>query len=163
MEIERKWLLNRLPLEKERCENHYLIWQSYLVAEDGYEVRVRRAETLPGHKGSAISPYKFTFKTGGDLARIETECELDYGEYIEYIEAIHQVPIKKEYFSFIVDGYSVEISVVDNSWIYAEVEFPSESIAHEYEFPWPELVISEITYNKDYKMKNYWNETRMNK
>ena len=45
--------------------------------------------------------------------------------------------------------------------MYAEVEFETEEDADNYVFPWPELIIREVTNEKEYKMKNYWKRTRL--
>ena len=148
MEIERKWLLNKLPDT-----------QSYVY--DDCEIRVRYAKPAPDHKGGPISRYKFTFKGSGLLSRIETEKELSGKEYDEYMNVIPQRPITKDYYTYFVGPYKIEVSKVDNSWIYAEVEFDSEEEAKNYVFPWPELVIQEVTYDEEYKMKNYWKDTRL--
>jgi len=41
------------------------------------------------------------------------------------------------------------------------VEFNNELEAINYDFPWPSLVIEDVTENKEYKMKNYWRKTRL--
>lgn len=161
MEIERKWRLT--GFSKMPYIDHKYIWQSYLAIHDDCEVRVRLCESAKDDHGEEISTYNFTYKSGGTLSRLEVEKVLTKEQYKEIIKYIEKPAIFKDYFSYFIDYYKIEISKVDDDWFYAEVEFDSEDEANNYNFPWPELVIEEITNDDKYKMKNYWKQTRMKK
>ena len=70
--------------------------------------------------------------------------------------------IHKDYRKYIVDGNVLECSVVDpemnTEFCYGEVEFNNEKDASEFE--WPFEGATDVTYDKSYKMKNYWLRTR---
>jgi len=159
-EIERKWLVKGFP-EGIQPIDAYIIEQSYLISGEE-EVRLRRAAPLPGYPGS-MSPYKMTFKGPGIYSRKEVEIELAWDQFHTLASAIEGEPIKKEYHRYVVYGYIIEVSRVDNQWYYAEVEFDNEKEMKNFVFPWPEIVIKEVTEDKNYKMKNYWNFKNKNK
>lgn len=161
MEIERKWLIKSFP--KAEHVNHCWILQSYLTIHDDCEARVRQSLPAPDHYGKEISRYKFTYKQGNGLSRLEVEKELTENVYQEALSTISYSPITKDYYTYFINGYKVEVSKVDSNWFYAEVEFKSEEEANAYQFPWPELVIEEVTNSNRYKMKNYWKETRLHR
>ena len=157
MEIERKWLLKEFPHVP--YNGQYIVHQSYVVATKDAELRIRSCATM---FGKFKSPYKLTYKNDGDLSRIENEIEINLDQYIKLKNCIPQEyeAIKKVFQTYEWGDRTVEVSFVDGKWYYAEVEFDSEEEALAYEFPWPDLIIKEVTYNKEYKMKNYWNNTR---
>lgn len=158
-EIERKWLLSNFPEGKEPS-NEYMIYQSYLVASDEIEIRIRLAS--PTEKTtSIISSHKLTIKSNGDLVREENEIELSPANYAAIAQLINKPAIKKLYRTYILDnGIKLEVSQVDEKWFYAEVEFNSETEAESFVFPWQDLVKKEVTYDEHFKMKNYWKTTR---
>ena len=158
-EIERKWLVKGFP-EGIQPIDAYIIEQLYLISGEE-EVRLRRSAPLPGYPGS-MSPYKMTFKGPGTYSRKEVEIELVWDQFYTLASAIEGEPIKKEYHKYIVYGYMIEISRVDDNWYYAEAEFNNEDEMKKFEFPWPELIIKEVTYDNFYKMKNYWNRKNAN-
>lgn len=161
IELERKWLVKDFP-EGVRPVEAYKIYQSYLIAGEE-EARLRRAVPEVGYPGR-MSAYKLTFKGPGTSSRKEVEIELMQSQYFLLLDFVKDgaQPIIKEYRKYQVGDRIVEISKVDDDWFYAEVEFPSSSTSNflAYEFPWPELVIKDVTTDTDYKMKNYWLRTR---
>lgn len=161
-EIERKWLIKGFPkgVDIDYIADSYLIKQSYLIAGEE-ELRLREAVPmlcLPGK----IAPYKMTFKGPGTYSREEVEIELAYNQYKTLFASVKGQPIEKLYYKYVIDGYTIEVSRVDNEWYYAEVEFDNEKEMRKFEFPWPELIIKEVTYDNFYKMKNYWNRKNTN-
>lgn len=160
MEIERKWLIKEFPFMPHY--GHYWIKQSYIAVHDDCEARVRWSVPASDNNAKKVSPFKFTFKTNGGLSRMETEREISQDEYLQYIMMIGKPAIEKDYYTYLVDNHKIEVSQVDNEWYYAEVEFNNEIEARGYQFPWPELVIEEVTYDNKYRMKNYWVDTRLN-
>ena len=155
-EIERKWLLKGFPQGEEPLVS-YFIKQTYLVADD-YEVRLRRACPKGGYSSYIISPYKLTIKGPGTISRKEVEFELSEAQYFEAMRFVEpgRIPIVKNYKKYLYVDHTIEISQVDFEWYYAEVEFDTEEEAKAYQFPWPDLIIKEITEDSEYKMKNYW-------
>ena len=159
LEIERKWLVSGFP-EEIQPKKASMIEQSYLIAGDS-EVRIRHAEPIEGYP-PFMSSYKMTLKGPGTLARKEIETELTDVQFLKLMKFLDkdQPPIIKEFYIYNMGGKRIEISRVDGSWYYAEVEFKSDENFFIYQFPWPELVIKEVTNVEKYKMKNYWRQTR---
>lgn len=162
VEIERKWLVKGFP-DGVQPIGRYLIKQSYLIAEpDGTEVRLRECISLWADQPQ-LSPYKMTIKSNGNIERNEFEIELTKEQYDKLFTQIdpNKKPIEKYYAKYQVDDKTVEISEVDGQFYYAEVEF-SEADADffSYVFPWPYLVIQDVTLDSKFKMKNYWLKTR---
>lgn len=149
MEIERKWLLDKLPDLKP--VKYGLIEQSYISTEP-VEVRLRKS-----YFDNEIFFY-LTIKGEGDLAREEVEIELLAQQYEALSYFIQKSPIKKEYWVFNLDGYKLEVSNVDGRFLYGEIEFDTLEQAEAFKMPLDRAI--EITYNSSYKMKNYWNENK---
>ena len=154
MEIERKWLLRRMPTVKPDAE----YWMEQFYVSFDPEIRLRRinmkgvVETFPS--------YIMTLKGNGDLSRVEEETEVSEGFYLTALDLANCEPLQKNYLIYEVDGHKIEVNVVlgKESFVYAEVEFGTEDEARDYNFPWPELVEREVTYDPNYKMKVRWRE-----
>lgn len=165
MEIERKWLLSDLPKNLE-ADARYILQTSY-ISHGKNEVRIRSAfhDDSVGTKetwGEIYCRYKLTIKGPGALSRTEVEFILSREQYDELSALIKPEPILKDYHEYHINGKRIEISRVDNDWVYAEVEFESEKEANDYVLPKEiqEVLVREITYEPEYKMKNYWSRTR---
>lgn len=158
-EIERKWLVKGFP-QNVTPDEVYVIGQNYLSSGEN-ECRIREAFAAPGFPKN-MSMFKMTLKGPGEAVRRETEIELRSDQFSELAGFCDgKKPIVKMYHKYHVDGRTVEISRVDDEWYYAEVEFQKyDKDFVTYEFPWPEIVEKEVTYDDSYKMKNYWNRTR---
>lgn len=155
MEIERKWLLNGFPASIYKTEGEFHICQSYLSTIE--EVRIRSMQDL--HDKESTVDYFLSFKTSGDLTREEVEIKIDENTYERIYAMINYPPIQKDYRRYEFAGFIIEISKVDDSWYYGEVEFENEEVANEFKFPFTDLIIKEVTDDPDYKMRNYWNRT----
>ena len=155
-EIERKWLVKGFPKGVDYLIS-YFIKQTYLIADDN-EVRIRTAHPKGPSPYYTISPYKLTIKGPGTISRKEVEFELSKAQYFEAMRFVEpgRIPIVKNYKKYLHVDHTIEISQVDFEWYYAEVEFDTEEEAKAYQFPWPDLIIKEITEDPEYKMKNYW-------
>ena len=165
MEIERKFLMDKMPTELTPLEC-YQIEQGYLSINP--EVRIRRK------KDRTDESYKITIKSDGDLAREEIEMKIDYYQYAKLKEMINLPMIQKDYYIYRIrlprdkriNEYTIhdlEFSIVDkgtpNEFMYAEIEFFDEEDANEYI---PDYFLGkEVTYDPNYKMKNYWVRTRL--
>jgi len=135
-------------------------YQSYISINP--EVRIRKRINLSLFGNEESVNYKLCFKSDGDLSREEVEVDITEDKYYNLLHMISGEPIKKEYRQFnIYDTYIAECSIVDNDWMYAEVEFNSEEDANNF-IP-PDWFGEEVTYDKNYKMKNYWKQTRLSK
>lgn len=138
---------------------HAEIYQGYISTKP--EVRVRSYRVLEG-KNKGWYDYKLTVKSSGDLVREEIETYISEKFFEEVVQFIGKPFIHKDYRKYDVDGSIVECSVVDagtdNEFCYAEVEFVTEDEAAKFEWMLGDAV--DITYDKSYKMKNYWTRTR---
>ena len=157
METERKWLIKGFPNKSFVIDYSAAIDQAYLSIDP--EVRIRRSIV---EEGSNIATNCFlAIKSNGTLSRSEVEIEISDDQYEELRRFMLFEPIGKKYRVYDFAGYRIEMSIVDNTWYYAEVEFKSEKEAEEFEFPFPNLVIKEVTEDLNFKMKNYWKHSRI--
>lgn len=149
MEIERKWLLKKIPTKYKEVK-HSWIEQFYVSIEP--EVRLRK------NLNSNV-PYRITVKGNGTLSREEFESPISQEFYNKVKAFIGMPPIQKDYYVFNCEGYPLCVSTVDNgAFIYAEIEFESEEQARNYILPIDDAI--EVTDNPEYKMKNYWIRSR---
>ncbi len=139
MEIERKYLLERLP---EHLENYsfHLIEQAYLCTAP--VVRVRRED----------NHYYLTYKGGGLLMREEYNLPLNSSSY-EHLKAKAdgQIITKKRYLIPIDSSYTVELDVFSGAYeglFLAEVEFPTKEAADQF-LP-PDWFGKEVTFDPRY-------------
>jgi len=155
LEIERKFLIKGFPEGLEIL--------SEVELEEGYlchkpEIRIRKAVD----KRTGVEEFHMTLKSRGDLTRTEIETDIDAGFFYDALELLGYTPVKKNYKRYKLGAWELEVSHVDagtiNEFFYAEIEFPTEADAKE--FDPPSYLGREITYNEDYKMKNYWKRTR---
>ena len=161
-EIERKWLLKGGDFDFPDDVNivREQLWQYYLdVTFDAngkiaHEIRIR-------YKAGSNNG-KMTFKSGSGLERIEIEDKLfSARKFVAKLsKETGKNPIKKEKFTIFSKGKPIEICIVDDAWSYAEVEFDSVQEAKKYVFPFPEMIISEVTDVLKYSMAYYWKSTR---
>ena len=127
-EIERKFLVRRLP---DALPNfpHAEMWQGYLVtAPGGVQVRMRKA----GEK------YSLTYKRGRGNAREEREIELTPEQFAVLWPATEGRRLTKTRYDVPHGNYVVEIDVYTGKHeglIVAEVEFGDEQSAREFKVP----------------------------
>lgn len=151
LEIERKFLiaypdldwLERLPACR-RVE----ISQTYLLSENGDQVRVRRR----GENGSYIY-FKTRKRTISDAVRLEIEEQLSHEQYTELLKDADpdRRPIEKLRYCMVYDSQYFELDVFPfwNDRAILEIELPSEDA--EIRFP-PELkILREVTDDPDYR------------
>lgn len=139
MEIEKKYLIKRLPDHLEQYPCHH-IEQGYLNADP--VVRVRRQD----------EDYYLTYKGRGMLAREEYNLPLHADGYRHLIKkADGNIINKKRYCIPYQDRYTIELDVFEAPFaplILAEVEFPSVEEAES--FTPPEWFGREVTYDRQY-------------
>ena len=164
-EIERKWLVPGLPEEKYRKKRQ--IESVYLIAEDSIEVRAyRRQKIVEGPTGITYGVPKcfITVKRGNGLTREEQEISISEAEFFTIRDKVPYRSIHKLWYLYpLQNGLELEVSEVDGAWWYAEIEYPSEEMAHT--APFPEFLTrsTEVTNQPEYAMKNYWRRTRIDK
>lgn len=156
MEIERKFLINEFP--DIPIHEQYNIFQFY-ISTNPIEVRVRSKE-----KDNCIN-YKLTFKGKGKLSRPEYEIDINQETFNELLSFIDQPPIYKIYKTYkLTNGLLLECSLVDyktdTEFMYAEIEFETELLASQFDKNSLPFLLDEITYDDNYKMKNYWNRRK---
>lgn len=155
MEIERKFLFDKIPKELSIVKKYY-VEQGYLSIEP--EVRIRKKQS------DSEALYIICIKSNGELIREEVEINIPQGQYNTLKNIIDKEFITKEFYEFkLYDGNILEFSIVDKEmateFMYGEVEFMSVEDANNFKVP--EFFGQEVTYDKDYKMKNYWKKTRI--
>lgn len=157
MEIERKFLMGRFP-DFLDCVGHFHIAQLYLSVEP--EVRIREKAQVDENGELTYLPHRLTVKGDGNLSRQEFEIDISREAFYEFDRTLkYKKPIFKEYKLYKIGEWELEVSFVDDEWHYAEIEFPSEEEAKA--FVAPDWFGEEVTYNPEYKMKNYWKRTRL--
>ncbi len=143
VELERKFLVARLPAELERDAGSQ-ISQGYLViAEDGSEARVRR-------RGDRTV---LTVKQGSGLVRREEEIEIPQAHFNRLWPLTEGRRIEKRRHEIALDGGLVlELDVYEGALrglLVAEVEFPSIAAAER--FVAPDWLGLEVTDDDAYK------------
>lgn len=164
MEIERKWLVSGLP-EGYAPRKHRIVESFYLFANDDAELRIsRRVKVVNGMNGPIYGTpkYKWTFKTGNGLNRVEHEGFLTPEDYWDLVARAPAAIYHKDWYEFPMnDGLTLEVNCVDDKWWYAEVEFPSEEAAAAW-VPIDYLAnCTEVTGEPGYAMKNYYRKQYM--
>lgn len=156
LEIERKFLMDGFPIGLELI-SEVEVEQGYISFEP--ELRIRKALD----KRTGKEEFWLTLKGEGDLTRREVETEISSDFYYDTADFLEVRMIQKEYRKYRLGEWKLEVSLVDpgTDWefFYAEIEFPTEQDAKD--FVVPAYFGREITFNEDYKMKNYWKRTRM--
>lgn len=139
MEIERKFLIDRLPedLTRYTCHN---IQQAYLCTDP--VIRIRRQD----------DDYILTYKSKGFLAREEYNLPLNQESYRHLLEKADGIILsKKRWLIPLQDDLTAELDVFDAPYegLYlAEVEFPSKEAADAF-IP-PDWFGEEVTYSPLY-------------
>ncbi len=140
MEIERKFLVRRLPAGLGAYEARE-IEQGYLCTEP--VVRIRRSG----------SRYELTYKSKGFLAREEHNLPLTKEAYLHLLPKIDGRLIqKKRYLIPLEDGLTAELDVFEGDLaplLLAEVEFESEKDAAA--FTPPEWFGEDVTFSGRYQ------------
>lgn len=151
LEIERKYLIKRLPDNLSAYKCHTLI-QGYLNTSP--VVRVRKED----------DSYYLTYKGSGMLSREEYNLPLDEQSFLHLIgKADGNVISKQRYkipYSFSEKEYTIELDVFDAPFsplVIAEVEFVNEDEANA--FLAPDWFDREVTYDPKYHNSNLSKKT----
>ncbi len=160
MEIERRWALENFSRPESGFFDHTTIYQWYLLACDEGQVRVSKAIM---HFNNNDVRYTLNIKHGNGLSREEVQIQITYEQFRELIaQCGDRKPIKKEFWGFKIAGdKELEVSLIDDSWWYCEVEFDNTAEAAEFDL-YKTCGISALdkTDDPEYAMKNYWRRTR---
>ncbi len=151
MEIERKYLI-RYPDSKwleglPNCRKVDII-QTYLIAKEGEELRVRQR----GENGH-FTFYRTYKRPVDDLKRIEIEERLTQEEYLALLMEADpsKHPIRKTRYCLTYENryYEIDIYPFWNDRAIVEIELSNE--AEEVSIPKEFSVIKEVTYDESYK------------
>lgn len=127
-EIERKFLIKRLPPEAKRSRRH-IIMQGYLAAErDDRHVRVRK-------KGKNAS---LTFKIVDGIVREEREIKLTAKQFAALWPGTVGRRLRKVRYEIPWNDVVIEIDIYrgkNTGLIVAEVEFPSRAASRKFKHP----------------------------
>lgn len=140
MEIERKFLINKLPDDLASYSFHK-IEQAYLCTEP--VVRIRREDET----------YYMTYKSKGFLAREEYNLPLTREAYEHLKEKADGIIISKTRYCIpLEDGLQIELDLFDSPYEdlqLAEVEFPCEERAKD--FSPPSWFGKDVTFSSHYQ------------
>ena len=139
MEIERKFLIDKLPEDFESYP-HHKIEQGYLCTDPA--IRIRRQD----------DKYIFTYKSGGLLAREEYNLPLNKEAYEHLKPKADGIIITKTRYKIPFGEYTIELDIFEGELsplIAAEIEFPSIEEAND--FKAPEWFGEEVTYDGRYQ------------
>lgn len=157
MEIERKFLINRLPADL-ASYRHLVIQQAYLNTDP--VLRIRRQD----------DDYYLTYKGKGLMAREEYNLPLNEQAYYHLLDKADGIVISKKRYLIPIaepafaDGYTVPVKPIDLKieldifdpplapLIIAEVEFPDEEMANAF-LP-PPWLSEDVTNDPKYHNSN---------
>ena len=138
MEIERKYLLKKLPDDLDTyCHRH--LEQGYLCTAP--VVRIRKDDDR----------YELTYKSGGMMVRQEYNLLLTKDSYEHLKKKIDGRLISKKRYMIPYKKYMIELDVFENDLaplVLAEVEFETEEEANT--FTPPEWFGKDVTFSKAY-------------
>jgi CYTH domain-containing protein len=141
-EIERKFLVAKLPGDMSVHEKRSLTQGYLLITEDGTELRLRRAG----------GRFYQTLKTGRGLERMELEIELNREQFDALWPATEGRRVVKNRYKLEHDCLVIEVDVYQDALsglITAEVEFDSREASKV--FDPPDWVGAEVTDDDRYK------------
>lgn len=138
MEIERKYLIHKLPNNLEQYPVRY-IEQGYLCTEP--VVRIRRDNQT----------FELTYKSKGLMIREEYNLPLTEDSYTHLKEKVDGYIITKKRYMIPYSSYTIELDLFEGvhaPLILAEVEFPNESEAND--FTPPTWFGEDVTFSSQY-------------
>ena len=141
MEIERKFLIKYIPDNLRKLSEHKII-QSYLIAEDDFEIRLRNID----------DKYFITIKIAqSNIERIEKEIEISEELYSKLDKRTNK-HLYKTRTKYKYDEYILEVDEYENGLKLLEIEF--ENVQQAKDFIVPEWIEKEVTYYKEFYNKN---------
>ena len=157
MEIERKFLVNKLPKNIELSKySKKEIKQIYLYIDDLSIVRIRKVKENDKEK------YTYTVKAGKvGISNEEYENEISKDEFDKLYNTRNKnylVLDKTRYIIPYIDNLKIELDIFHRDYeglIFAEIEFKSEEQANNIKIPeWFGKDISNIITNSDLALSN---------
>lgn len=149
MEIERKFLVKRLPKDLEQYESRE-IEQAYLCTDPVVRIRKRDED------------YILTYKSNGMLERIEEEMPLNQESYEHLKEkADGNIITKIRYLIPEEHGLTIELDCflgTFEGFVLAEIEF--ENVEQAKAYTPPEWFLKDVTYDKNCHNSNLSRMTR---
>lgn len=146
MEIERKFLIKKLPENLEQYSCHHLE-QVYLSTNP--VIRVRKKQPVTPSMASDKTHYILTVKSSGLMTRQEFEMELNEEEYQNLLSKGESNTIsKKRYEIPLENNLTLELDVFDRTFeglILGEIEFAGEDDAKKYNPS--DLMGKEVTFD----------------
>ena len=142
MEIERKYLLKKLPDNLDTYRHRHLE-QGYLCTAP--VVRIRKDDDR----------YELTYKSGGMMVRQEYNLLLTKDSYEHLKKKIDGRLISKKRYMIPYEKYMIELDVFENDLaplVLAEVEFETEEEANT--FTPPEWFGEDVTFSPKYHNSN---------
>ncbi len=128
MEVERKFLVRKLPPEVRKAR-HARIQQGYLcVSRQGQEVRIRKVDQA----------CFLTLKMGDGLARKEVEIGLDADQFARLWPLTRTRRLVKDRYKVPHQNLTIEVDVYSarhKGLLIAEVEFPNRRAAESFQPP----------------------------
>jgi len=140
-EIERKFIINKLPENLEKYPNSK-ISQGYLIITEHMEIRLRSKDGL----------FYQTVKTGSGLNRNEYEIELAKDQFDKLWALTKGNRVNKTRYDIDFDNYIIELDIYEGDLsrlVTAEVEFTSDEVSNNFEPP--DWFGEDITLDKRYK------------
>ncbi|MBI4640655.1 MAG: CYTH domain-containing protein [Candidatus Tectomicrobia bacterium] len=145
VEIERKFLVERLPENLETFPREEILQGYIAITDDGTEVRIRK-------KGDSCF---LAMKNGGSKTRIEEEFDISEERFDSLWPMTEGKRVKKVRYEIVHEGVTIEVDVYKEKLqglVTAEAEFPSEEVSDQ--FHPPAWLGREVTEDKRYKNQN---------
>ncbi len=140
MEIERKFLLNKLPDNLESYTKHDLE-QAYISTQP--VIRIRKKSTPD------FTKYILTVKSTGFMTRQEYELDIDESSYINLLKkAEGNIISKSRYIIPLENNLTLELDIFHGKFkglVMGEIEFPDEESAKKYTSP--DYLSKEVTFD----------------
>jgi len=146
MEIERKFLINKIPFNLNEYEC-FVLEQAYISTNP--VIRVRK-------KINTDEKYILTIKSSGMMTRQEYELDIDKAAYENLLKkAEGNIITKNRYIIPLDNSLILELDIfkgIFDGLIMGEIEFPDEETAKKYTPP--AYISEEVTYDKRFHNSN---------
>lgn len=164
MEIERNFLITKIP-DYDSVTYHNTFDRIYIeiLHKDDTSDEIIREKRITRPYGSDCKSDILTIKSAGTMIRNEREFyindrsiydSLERACYRKGIEPLHKI-------SYIDNAANIVFANIDNGKLYyAEKEFSTVEEANAFEWPYPDILVREVTDDYNYRMANYWYRTR---
>lgn len=147
MEIERKYLLRKLPADLNSYP-HYDIEQAYITTAPVIRVRKKSIYEI-GSDTPFEDQYVLTVKSGGMMTRQEYEMDIDAEAYQKLVAKADGNLISKTRYKLPLDqGLTLELDIFHGLFdglVMGEIEFPDQEMANSY--PLPVFAAEDVTYD----------------